>query len=328
MSKNVAEQLNIFSRYVRENGLRMTRQRQMVVETFLRSEGHLSADELYDLVRSQGSRVGYATVTRTLKALTECGLARKTDLADGRTRFEHLYKHPDHHHIVCTQCKRTIEFLSPELESLQEQIVSKYDFEPVRSTFQIFGICRACQHQQESSQETYQPDVVFARDALRIAMETESRGIRFYTEASKLVSRESTRKAFLEMLKDERHHFARLKKQWDGLISEQPEVLDAPVFLHFDFKALKKIFPSREQISRKLKAEITEEQALRLAMQMEHDAHRFFSEYAEKFSDTRGRDIFLKFAEEEQEHIEIIQAAYDRLVSLKAGNIPDWNSGL
>ena len=157
--------------------------------------------------------------------------------------------------------------------------------------------------------------MVFARDALKIAMETEKRGINFYTEASKLVTRGRTRDTFLAMLKDEKRHFSRLKERWDLLIKEHEGVLDAPVFLHFDFEALKKIFPSREEISRKLKSEITEEEALQLAIGMEKDAHRFFSRYAEKFSDTRGRDIFLKFADEEQEHIDIIEEAYDNLIN-------------
>lgn len=318
MAKNISEQLEIFSRYVRENDLRMTRQRKFVVETFLRSEGHLSADELYALVRRKGTGIGYATVTRTLKSLTLCGLARETDLADGRTRFEHLYKHPHHHHIVCTECKSAIEFLSPELERIQERIISEYDFEPVRSTFQIFGVCRACRSQQQSGKETFQPDVVFTRDALKIAMETESRGVQFYTVASELVVQGRTRQAFLAMLEDEKDHYARLKERWDSLIAENPKVMDAPVFLHFDFEALKRIFPSRGQIKERLKADISEKEALKLAMQMEQDAHRFFSDYAERFNDSRGRDIFTKFAEEEKEHIELIQAAYAELKSKKA----------
>jgi len=157
--------------------------------------------------------------------------------------------------------------------------------------------------------------VVFARDALKIAMETESRGVKFYEEASKLVTRGTTRDAFVAMLEDERRHFSRLEEQWNRLMIEHPGVLDAPVFLHFDFEALKKIFPSRDQIDRRLEAEVTEEEALRLAMQMEQDAQRFFRSYAKRFNDTRGRDIFLKFAEEEQEHIDIIQAAYDTLMA-------------
>lgn len=318
---DVAEQLGVFSDYIREKGLRMTRQREMVVETFLQTEGHVSTDELYNLVRAKDSKIGYATVFRTLKALTDCGLARETDLDDGRTRFEHLYKRPQHHHIVCVDCNRTIEFFSPELQQLQERITAQYEFKAVRNKFQIFGICRQCQNEQEEEASPYEAGLVFARDALKIAMETERRGMRFYKVASEIVARPVTRSTFLRMLKDEQQHYSALKKEWDKLVREHKGVLDAPVFLHFDFDALKRIFPSRQEISKKLKADLNEEEALRLAMAMEKDAHDFFASYAEKFSDTEGRDIFLRFADEEQEHYDTIREALESLGEENAGAV-------
>ncbi|HUV14432.1 MAG TPA: transcriptional repressor [Acidobacteriota bacterium] len=313
MGDPINEQLEVFAEYVRAKGLRKTRQRDLVVRTFLRTEGHLSTDELYNLVRKEDSKIGYATVFRTLKTLTDCGLARETDLGDGFTRFEHLYKHPHHHHILCVECNRTIEFYSPELEELQKKIVSEYDFEPVRYKFQVYGVCRECRAKIKPTQENVVSDLVFARDALKIAMETERRGVRFYKTASKVAARPLTRTTFLRMLKDEEKHLKNLKSEWNRLIAHNEEVLNAPVFLHFDFDALKKIFPSREEISRRLSSDLNEGEALRLALAMEKDAFAFFSNYAERFSDTHGRDIFLKFAAEEQEHCETIEAALSSL---------------
>jgi Fur family transcriptional regulator, ferric uptake regulator len=313
MDEGIAEQLEVFSDYIREKGLRMTRQRELVVTTFLSTEGHLSTDELYDRVRERDSRIGYATVFRTLKALTDCGLARETDLDDGRTRFEHLYRRPQHHHIVCVECGRAIEFYSTELERLQERIVSQYDFKPVRNRYQIFGVCSSCQAQEEGSDERVDSDLIFARDALRIAMETEQRGMRFYQAASEIAAHETTRETFLEMLRDEEKHYTSLKKEWDRLIAGNQPVLDAPVFLHFDFEALKTIFPSKEEVEKRMRPDISEEEALRLALDMERDACEFFTRYAEKFNDTKGRDIFLQFAREEQEHCDIILQALESL---------------
>lgn len=313
MDREITEQLEVFAEYIRSKGYRMTRQRQLVVETFLETQGHVSTDELYNLVREKDEKIGYATVFRTLKALTDCGLARETDLDDGRTRFEHLYKRPHHHHIVCVECNRTIEFYSPELEQLQANIVAEYDFKPVRYKFQIFGTCKECRGEKETERQLYDSDLVFARDALKIAMETEKRGVRFYKTAAKMVDRPVTKQAFLEMLEDEEKHYTDLKKEWDRLVRNHKEVLDAPVFLHFDFDALKKIFPSREEISEKLETDLSEEEALNLALAMEQEAFAFFRKYAEKFSDTEGRDIFIKFAEEEREHCETIQEALDSL---------------
>lgn len=314
LKEQVEEELKVFADYVRREGLRMTRQRELIVRTFLEAEGHVSTDELYELTRKKDENIGYATVFRTLKALTDCGLARETDLDDGRTRFEHLYRRPRHHHIVCIECNHTIEFFSPELEQLQEEIVAQYDFQAVRNKFQIFGICRDCQAQQETEREVVNADLVFARDALRIAMETEQRGVNFYKTAAETVAHDSTRKTFLAMLEDEKSHLEGLQEEWDRLIKGNKKVLNAPVFLHFDYDALKEIFPSREEVKRKLHENLTEEEAFKLAMKMEKEAHNFFREYAERFNDTRGRDVFLRFAEEEEEHYSLIKEAYDALL--------------
>jgi Fur family ferric uptake transcriptional regulator len=319
MDKDITEPLEIFSAYIRKKGLRMTRQRQTVVETFLHSEGHLSTDELFALVRKKDERIGHATVFRTLKALTDCGLARETDLADGKTRFEHHHRHPQHHHIVCVECNRAIEFFSPNLERVYEKIVAEYDFEPVRYRFQVLGVCNQCRTQRkESDHQSFEPDVVFARDALKIAMETEERGVRFYRAASEFVEHPITRSTFLEMQEDEQSHFDRLQKEWDRLTREHEGIQDAPVFLHFDFEALRRVFPSRDEIEKKLNAGMTEEEALRLAMAMEKEAGDFFTQYADRFGDTKGRDVFLEFAAEEEEHYDRIRAAYESLLAEKS----------
>lgn len=315
-SNEVEEQLEVFAKYLKDNNLKMTRQRELLVRTFLETDGHLSADELFELVKQRDEKLGFATVFRTLKALTECKLARETDLSDGRTRFEKLYKRPDHHHIVCEKCNKTIEFYSPELEELEEEILAKYHVKARRQRLQIFGICEDCQNKRQPSREVYDSDLVFARDALKIAMETEKRGINFYRAAAEGAVHPSTRSAFLRMLEEEKSHYRDLKKEWDRLIEGNEAVLNAPVFLHFDFDALKRIFPSREQVRQKISQDMDEKEALKLAMDMELEAYNFFHEYAEKFKDTKGRDIFLKFAEEEQDHYSIMK---DELDQLRAG---------
>lgn len=312
-SKEVVEQLGIFSAYLKAKRLRMTPQRQVVVESFLQTDGHLSADELYELTRKKEGRIGLATVFRTLKAMADCGLAREVRLSDGRTRFERHYKRPHHHHLVCVRCNRTMEFLSPELEQVQQEIVAQYEFEPQQHTLQVLGVCRDCQDHRTTRRDVFDSNLVFARDALKIAMETERRGVNFYQTVSQTVMYPSAESIFLKMLDDENRHLRELKKEWKELIKKDKKLLQAPVFLHFDFKALKRIFPSREETKRKLKENLSVKQALELAMGMEREAGNFFQEYAEKFNDTRGKDIFLKFAAEEREHYGLIRREYDRL---------------
>ena len=323
MSTTKQDYFSVFSDYLKKNGLKMTRQRRLILETFLGVEGHLSADELYEVVCKKDPRIGFTTIFRTLKAMTECGLARETDLNDGRTRFERLYRTPRHHHIVCQECSKTIEFYSPELEEMQAKIASEYGLQPVQQRLQILGVCKECQEKTNPTIQFFDNDQIFARDALKIAMATEKRGIAFYRAGAESSSNlPSTQEAFLAMLAEEERHLEGLLEEWDRLIEGNPGIVDAPVFLHFDFERLQEIFPPASKISEGLLGDMTEIQALRLAMEMELEAYEFFTEYAERFADTQGRDVFAKFAAEEHEHYTMIKSELDRVSKKRIANRP------
>ena len=120
-------------------------QRELILEVFLETEGHSSAEELHHLIRARDPQVGFTTVYRTLKLLAECGLAREERLGDGRTRYEHLYNHQHHDHLICTECGLLIEFFSEVIENKQDEIALQHQFQPTRHSLRIFGICYECQ---------------------------------------------------------------------------------------------------------------------------------------------------------------------------------------
>lgn len=310
MDKPPVKVREILVEHMKRKGLKMTRQRVRVVETFLEVGGHLSTQELYEHVRKKDRRIGYSTVSRTLKLLTECGLARETDLSDGRRRFENLYRRPRHHHIVCVKCGRTIEFFSPEFEQLQEEIVARYQFRPLRNRIQIHGICRDCQGRQTAPEEpVYDSDLILLRDALNITMETEKRRVNFYQTACEFIPHSSLRTTFRMLLKDERGHLRWLQEEWEKLIRQHPALSQAPVFLHFDYGALQRIFPSRREMKKKLAGTMGEREILEWALEVEKQAHAFFSAYPSQFNDTRGKELFEKFAEEERKHYDLVRRA-------------------
>ena len=314
VSRELVEQKKIFAAYLKKKKLKITRQRQVILDSFLRTEGHLSTEELYQQVRQKDRTIGYTTVSRTMKALTDSGLAREIDLGDSRSRFEPLYKRPHHHHIICVECQKTIEFLSPELEQLQEQVVSRYRFQPVRHHFQVFGVCEDCQEHRPARHEDFDSDLVFARDALRIALQTEKNGVDFYQFLAKTARDPRGRDAFLKMAAEEEKHLREIETEWAALVKRNKRVLKAPVFLHFDYNELNRLFPSPEELQQRHLERLSLEEALHLALSMEQGAHRFFNHYAEKFNDTRGKAIFVKFAQEELEHCDMIQQECDRLL--------------
>jgi Fur family transcriptional regulator, ferric uptake regulator len=134
--------------YMAEKGLRSTDQRRLIVETFFRSENHVSIEELLAHVRAKDPRVGYATVYRTLKLLTECGVANERRFGDGLTRYELADDVSHHDHLICVVCGDITEFEEPRIEDLQEQVAREYGFELRSHKHELYGVCPKCQSKQ------------------------------------------------------------------------------------------------------------------------------------------------------------------------------------
>ena len=107
--------------YLRREHLKTTQQRELIVDRFLQSSGHISIEELLATVREQAPGVGYATVYRTLKLLAESGLAAPRRFQDGQTRYELADDH-HHDHLICDRCGLILEFENPQIEKLQEEV--------------------------------------------------------------------------------------------------------------------------------------------------------------------------------------------------------------
>lgn len=139
----------IFFEHLKRAGFKKTGQRELILEVFLKTEGHLSAEDLYNLIKVEDPTVGFTTVYRTLKLLHECGLAREERLGDGRARYEHNYNHQHHDHLICTECNTLIEFFSEVIENKQDEIARQYNFQPTHHSLRIFGICSDCQAKEK-----------------------------------------------------------------------------------------------------------------------------------------------------------------------------------
>lgn len=128
---------------LREKGFRLTPQRLMIVSALEKSEGHISAEEIYAQVCSSFPQVNISTVYRTLELLKKLGLVMETDLGEGRLRY-HCTDRGHHHHLLCQKCGARIEldeaFLSPLGEALQRQ----YNFNADLRHLAILGRCGRC----------------------------------------------------------------------------------------------------------------------------------------------------------------------------------------
>jgi Fur family ferric uptake transcriptional regulator len=133
-----------------KKGLRSTDQRRLIVETFFLSKSHISIEELLADVRAQDPRVGYATVYRTLKLLTECGIAFERRFGDGLTRYELADdSHHHHDHLICTECRTIIEFEEPRIEKIQDEIAERHGFALRSHKLEMYGVCANCQAAQQ-----------------------------------------------------------------------------------------------------------------------------------------------------------------------------------
>ncbi len=141
----------IFLEHIQRAGLRRTGQRDLIMEIFLRTEEHLTSEDLYWLVQKDDPSVGHTTVYRTLKLLTEAGLAREVRFGDNKTYYEHHYNHEHHDHMICTECGRVIEFFSQDIESMQDQMADKFGFRPTHHSLRLWGVCSDCQKKESEA---------------------------------------------------------------------------------------------------------------------------------------------------------------------------------
>jgi Fur family ferric uptake transcriptional regulator len=307
-------EVETFEIFLRTKNLKHSKPRRDILEVFLSSEGHLSAQELYAQAKRQNPRIGFATVYRTLKLLEECGLARTMDYGDGTLRYE-----PDrfqHHHIICTSCNRTVEFLSPELESLLQQVQKTHHFLPQSHAVRILSVCADCDQAAVAGYPRGRGkdlETILSRDALRVAIANEQLGLHFYSRALEITEDETTRTVFARLVDEEERHLVALQKEYNALRQVYAWLDDEPALLHFDHDRLESIFPQdRHHIGQIVQAANPAE-ALFMAMTAERRSYEFFHHYASMVEYPKGRAIFKKFASEEQRHLKMIRHVYNEL---------------
>jgi Fur family transcriptional regulator, ferric uptake regulator len=311
-----------FSRLKPEGGKRSSK-REQIVSVFLRQEGHLSADDLVDIIRHEDQRISRATVYRTLQWMVDAGIARKVDFGEGRFRFEHSYRQPRHFHLICKTCHRSFEFLSSDIEGLIEEIAGARAFTPSQSVVQIYGTCEACRTgRPASSKDQGHTDLVFARDALQIAIATERSGLEFYSRAAKIARDARGRKVFHDLAMEEKEHLGTLEKRYRQLLERDPELESRPKFLFFKGAANGLFAEGAERLLRG----VNDQQALMIGIRCERGSHRFFKKYGERFEDSEGKQIFLEFADEERNHLDLLVREYRALVK-RQGRPPRRPSG-
>ena len=174
----------------------------------------------------------------------------------------------------------------------------------------MHGVCEECRTGTKApALDGAATELVFARDALRIAVATERSGLAFYSRAASVASDPRGREVFRRLAEDEQQHLATLEKRYADLVASDPTLESRPTFLFFK-GAAEGIFAEGAE---RLRAGVDDLQALLIGIRCERDSHKFFRKYGDRFEDSEGKQIFLEFAEEEREHRDMLIAEYRSL---------------
>lgn len=138
-----------FKQILRKNGLRVTKQRILVLEALAKCEDkHLTAEEIYEIVKCGFPEIGLATVYRTIQLLLSLDLIESIRLEDGYVRYEiGKFGEEDahhHHHLICLKCGHVVSFRDDLLDELEDRIMESASFQVVNHEVKLFGYCMDC----------------------------------------------------------------------------------------------------------------------------------------------------------------------------------------
>jgi Fur family ferric uptake transcriptional regulator len=138
--------LEKFKALLKNNTLKFTKQRELILKFLYENDDHFTPEDIYMLLKKEypDINIGIATVYRTLTLLEESGIASSISFGVQGKKYElGLKKH--HDHLICTACGNIIEFFDETIESQQEKIAKKFNFQMTDHTMKIVGLCENCQ---------------------------------------------------------------------------------------------------------------------------------------------------------------------------------------
>ena len=123
--------------------MRPTRQRAAVSNALGDATAFRSAQQIHEVLRAAGERVGLTTVYRTLQAMADAG---EVDVLrnDGEAVYRRCRSNDHHHHLVCRSCGTTVELAASDVEQWTEQVARRHGFSDVSHTVEVYGTCPAC----------------------------------------------------------------------------------------------------------------------------------------------------------------------------------------
>ncbi len=132
-----------FKRIIRDMGLKVTQQRLAILKALSQGRAHVTAQEVYEMVHEEYSEIGFATVYRFLRKLTETGYVTEVRMGGLPARYE-LTPRKHHDHITCLDCGKIVEFENMEIERLQKEVAHSHGFTLSSHVLELYGKCQTC----------------------------------------------------------------------------------------------------------------------------------------------------------------------------------------
>ena len=137
-------ELDQFLEVLRKKGHRVTPERLRLFREIYSHHTHINADSLLESMKSRGLKISRATLYRNLDLMVKHGFVEKRRMGGNRFLYEHVHPGMRHDHLVCSQCGKVVEFVSPAIEALQKEICRAHGFHPDQHTLQIHSLCSDC----------------------------------------------------------------------------------------------------------------------------------------------------------------------------------------
>lgn len=137
-------ELDRFLDILRRNGHRVTPERLQLFREIYSHHTHINADALLRSMKARGLKTSRATLYRNLDLLVKYGFVEKRRMGGNRFLYEHVHAGMRHDHLVCAECGKVVEFVSPAIEALQKEICRAHGFKPDQHTLQIHSVCGDC----------------------------------------------------------------------------------------------------------------------------------------------------------------------------------------
>ncbi len=136
-----------FKKMIRQMGLKVTKQRVHILEAMSEGRAHITAQELFEKLNKKHPEIGFATVYRFLKNMTEHSLVTEVRMGGFPARYE-LTPNQHHDHLNCTRCGKIVEFENESIEELQLAVAKKFKFKLTGHVLELYGECEQCTNKE------------------------------------------------------------------------------------------------------------------------------------------------------------------------------------